>query len=225
MRKWMTRPVDSRFRPWLLVLPVMLMAGAVLHGQLDPGHMSAIRAAKDAGWRELIVSGPFGSDSDASLEERARRSSVVVLSLVRPAIAQTVSSPGLWTWHAFRIEQALSDASKAPTKSSCLGSPDLTTLQAGEVAVLMYGGTSVVDGFKVTFTNGWSFNEIASPRYLAFLAFCAERGAYISDGPSAWLHVDDQGRFIPSGRTSPAVKQVEEMSTVSALSQWLRSLR
>ena len=217
--------MTTRTRIWFSLGMLVLAAttSGTVSAQFDADRMNSIREAKKAGWRELTVIGPGDRDSDATLDERSRRSSVVKLSLVRKDVAQSISSSSeLWSWHVFRVEESLSDASKVPAQSSCLGSPDLSAVQAGEVAVMMYGGTTVVEGLKVRFAIDWSFDRVPSPFYVAFLNYCSNRGAILLDGPSGWLHIDKAGRFIPSGGRNAAAQQVERMMTMSALAEWLR---
>ena len=204
----------------VMALAVVAAISLTVRAQ-DQELLYRVREAKEAGWKEITINiAPY--HSNGTLEERAARSAVLLLELRRPDVARVFAPPGMYRWHAFRVERVLSAQTK-PKDDRCQA--DLSTVPDGDLAVEFFGGSTVIDGVSVIFSNGWSFDPAASSskKYLAFVRYCSPRGALLLDGASGWFPVDAAGAVGPSGSTVAAAKEVEAMGSISAVEQWLRA--
>jgi hypothetical protein len=152
-----------------------------------------------------------------SLAEVLERAYALLVTSTRHDVHLHVTADSIVTWHAFRIDVVLSTPAVAPGCSEPVPS---ISLDPGEMAVPMFGGTTRVRGVDVTLVSDKAV--LAPPlargaRYLIFAVRCNEALYDLPHGPADVFAVAPDGSLLPPRARTGLVLEVAEQKTVARL--------
>jgi hypothetical protein len=193
---------------------------AVNAAQLSESLIATVKHARSRGQglENITLEQSSSFDGLAPLAERLHQRTITAVTPVRLGVAQSILPSSIYTWHILRVDRRLSGRiDVAPV--GCDGAPpSIPDLQENEIAVQFYGGSTVVDGFTLTFKDTQTPKPSLGQRYLAFLTHCSRSAAGLRDGPFGWFELDPNGAISsPYGMTNPEIAAVVAFGTIQRL--------
>jgi len=173
--------------------------------QLHSVYVDRAKEFKSKGVMEGTVRLRAPYDPADTLAEQLESTTLFLLTLARLDVATTITEESVYTWHVFRVTEALSP--RLPhNRVSCYREPPPGVGQ-NEVAIQFPGGSTVVEGVTLTFFEDWVKRPVMGRQYLGFVALCAPNAGAIRHGPAGWLPVEADGTLTvsPGSRTAPEV--------------------
>jgi hypothetical protein len=173
--------------------------------------------AKAQGEKQVVVPAPSsdfsGSSGSTTIDKALTFSGAVIAQPTKEKIYTTDSSNEIATWYKFKVIDVLSRP-KPPVCPDCHfldPPPDFLPVGDDEFLVSKYGGTLMIDGVKVSMSEGeWPAFQHGR-KYLLLLSIYPSGVAEVIGGPRGVFTVSEQGSLEPvSDQYHPIVKGMKE---------------
>jgi hypothetical protein len=175
---------------------------------------------------ETLTLSDGGGDLAVGLPDVLKVYSVVVATPVRGSDSPVaVTADNIYTWHVLRVDQTLTRRTPGPAECG-EEVPGRPALKAGEMAVPVLGGTTVIDGISITIlAPGLEVTLDSGSSYLLIGSRCQDGVLRLPHGGLDTFAVMPDGRFSQSGESSTAFRRaVFASGSVGAITDLIRQL-
>jgi hypothetical protein len=148
-----------------------------------------VAEAKRAGRKELVItlrSQPdLVEEGPGGLTETLKANSVLLVIADERPPTPVATSTSIYTWHGLQIEKKLNARKPVDAREQCAlpRPPGAAPFDAAHTAVAAFGGTTMIDGVRVTITELEAYVPMLVPlqRYLLVGSFCGN-GTFVISG-------------------------------------------
>jgi len=160
---------------------------------------------------------------DGRLIDLARQHAFVLVSPIRADAAVTYDGTSIWTWSVVRVLEEIENANLS--RATCaIQVPSAVSLNPGEAAIRMTGGTLMIEGVSVTRPVRVNFQYEPARRYVLLADVCAGGAIELPMGGYAVFEVTPEGRLLPTLSKSLTYEQeILRLETLEKLRDYVRN--